>query len=85
MPEVNETIRSLGYPDTLLGDYVHWVVLLRPQQITVGSLVLTGKGEARSMADVAVAAYAESPAVTGDLQTALHAAFGYKRSTTCFS
>ena len=68
MAEINETIRKFGYPDTLLGDYDHWVVLLRPQQVTIGSLVLACKGEASSMADLAAEAYAELPKPTGDLQ-----------------
>lgn len=79
MSEINETIRKFGYPDTLLGNYRHWVVLLRPQQITVGSLVLACRGDARSMADVSPDAYAELPAPTGDLQTALRAAFDYEK------
>ena len=79
MAEINETIQKFGFPDTLLGDYAHWVVLLRPQQVTVGSLVLACKGSAASMAEVAAEAYAELPMVTGDLQSVLKAAFDYEK------
>jgi len=79
MTEINETIRKFGYPDTLLGDYDHWVVLLRPQQVTVGSLVLACKGAAASMAEVAAEAYAELQMVTGDLQSALKSSFDYDK------
>ena len=79
MAEINETIRKFGYPDTLLGDYDHWVVLLRPQQVTIGSLVLACKGAVSSMADLAAEAYAELPKPTGDLQSALKAAFAYDK------
>jgi len=33
--ELNDTIRKFGYPDTLIHEYDHWVVLLRPQQVTL--------------------------------------------------
>ncbi|HEX8620923.1 MAG TPA: HIT family protein, partial [Allosphingosinicella sp.] len=43
---MNETIRGFGHPMTLIADYTHWVVLLRPAQPTLGSLILAAKGEA---------------------------------------
>ena len=79
MTEINETIRKFGYPDTLLGDYDHWVVLLRPQQVTVGSLVLACKGSAASMAEVVAEAYAELRPVIGDLESALKSSFNYDK------
>ena len=42
----NETMRKFGYPDTLIREYEHWVVLLRPAQVTLGSLVLAAKSDA---------------------------------------
>jgi diadenosine tetraphosphate (Ap4A) HIT family hydrolase len=72
---MNETIDKFGYPDTVLGDYVHWVVLLRPGQITAGCMVLACKEEAERLPDVSAAAYGELPRVTGDLEAALSASF----------
>jgi hypothetical protein len=37
---MNETITGFGYPATLLREYRSWVVLPRPAQPTLGSLVL---------------------------------------------
>ena len=42
----NETMLKFGYPDSLICDYEHWVVLLRPAQVTRGSLVLAAKSDA---------------------------------------
>ncbi len=42
----NETMRKFGYPDSLVREYDHWVVLLRPAQVTLGSLVLAAKSDA---------------------------------------
>ena len=71
---MHETIEKFGYPETLLGEYAHWVVLLRPGQITAGAMVLACKEEAERLPDVSAEAYAELPRVTGDLESALAAA-----------
>ena len=44
----NDTMRKFGFPETLVRDYLHWVVLARPAQVTLGSLVLCAKSEAES-------------------------------------
>ena len=75
----NATIRGVGYPDTRVADYEHWVVLLRPAQPTLGSLILAAKGEATAFADLDPAAFAELREAIGDIETALTAAVGYAR------
>ncbi len=71
----NETIRKFGYPDTLLREFGHWVVLLRPKQVTLGSLVLACKGEVTRLGDVGPAAFGELATVTAQLEAALERAF----------
>lgn len=71
----NETIRKFGYPDTLLKEFAHWVVLLRPKQVTLGSLVLACKGEVIRLGDVGPAAFGELSTVTAQLEAALQRAF----------
>ena len=60
-PAANSTIAKFGYPGSLLADYQHWVVLLRPQQVTLGALVLACKSEALAFSDIGAAAFAELP------------------------
>ena len=43
----NQTAIRFGYPETLIQEYEHWLVLLREPQATLGSLVLCAKSEAR--------------------------------------
>ena len=43
---MNATIEKFGYPATLVRDYRHWVLLIRPAQVTAGSLILAAKGDA---------------------------------------
>ncbi len=33
---MNQTILKFGYPQGLIQEYEHWVILLRPQQVTLG-------------------------------------------------
>ena len=75
----NATILKFGYPDTLLAEYEHWVVLLRPKQVTVGSMVLACKEEAAALGEVSAEAWAELARATHDLEQAAQAAFAYDR------
>ena len=75
----HETILKFGYPQTLLHEYEHWVVLLRPKQVTVGSLVLACKEDAQRVSDVSAEAFAEMKTVSTDLETALRKAFSYDK------
>lgn len=76
---MNETIKKFGYPDNVLGEYEHWVVLLRPKQVTAGSLVLACKESATSFSEVSTAAYAELAQVTKQMETALKRSIEYEK------
>lgn len=69
----NQTAVKFGHPDTLVADYRHWCVLLRPGQVTLGSLVLVCKDEAQRFSDIAPDAFAELARVTRDIETGLAA------------
>jgi diadenosine tetraphosphate (Ap4A) HIT family hydrolase len=68
---VNETIRKFGYPETLIREYDHWVVLLRPAQLTLGSLILAAKSDATDFGDLPPQAFAELKQATSDIAAAL--------------
>lgn len=57
---MNETLVKFGHPATLVRDYRHWCVLLRPQQATLGALVLGAKDDWRSFASLPVEAFADA-------------------------
>lgn len=76
---MNETIRRFGYPDTLVAEYEHWVVLLRPAQPTLGSLVLAAKGEETSFAALSPDAFAELQRAVADIERALGQAVGFAK------
>ena len=76
---MNETIVRFGYPDTLVAEYHHWVVLLRPEQPTLGSLILAAVGEARALAALSAEAFIELRTVVGEIETMLRSAVGYEK------
>ena len=76
---VNETMRKFGYPETLIREYDYWVVLLRPAQVTLGSLILAAKSEATAFGTLPPGAHAELAQITAEVETTLTAEVGYER------
>ena len=76
---MNATIEKFGYPATLIRDYRHWVVLLRPAQPTLGSLVLAAKSDATAFGALPADAHAELATITAEIETALGSAVAYQR------
>ena len=71
----NVTMRKFGYPDTLIRDYAYWVVLLRNDQVTLGSLVVAEKSDATSLSAVSPHALGELALIAGDIETAFARTF----------
>ncbi len=67
----HKTLKTFGYPDTLVREYEHWCVLLRPAQVTLGSLVMVCKQDVTQFSDISSAAFAEMGQVTKDIETGL--------------
>ena len=76
---MNETILKFGYPATLLREYRHWIVLLRPQQPTLGSLVLAAKSDAGAFSDLSPEAFSELGTAVADVERMLASAVRYER------
>jgi diadenosine tetraphosphate (Ap4A) HIT family hydrolase len=76
---MNATILKFGYPATLIREYEHWLILLRPQQPTLGSLVLASKSDETAFADLRAEAFAELKTAVADLEAALQAAVRFER------
>ncbi len=76
---MNETIRKFGYPATLVAEHDHWVVLLRPAQPTLGSLVLAAKSDVTAFGDLPAQAHAELKVVTSAIETALRGFVDYAK------
>jgi diadenosine tetraphosphate (Ap4A) HIT family hydrolase len=75
----NETMTKFGYPDSLIREYDHWVVLLRPAQVTLGSLILAAKGDFTAFGKLPAGAHAELARITAEVEATLSAEVGYER------
>ena len=76
---MNDTIAKFGHPATLIAEYDHWVVLLRPAQPTLGALVLAAKSNATAFGDLPAEAHTELKAATAAIEAALTQAVGYAK------
>ena len=76
---MNATILRFGYPETLLKEYRHWVVLLRPEQPTLGSLILASTSDATAFSALPPEAFAELGTVVSDLEASMKAAVDYEK------
>ncbi len=75
----NVTMKKFGAPATEIRVFEHWVVLLRPQQVTLGSLVLIATDNATAFSDLSPAAFTELHQATREIEHALSSAFGYDK------
>ena len=76
---MNATMSKFGYPASMLAEYAHWLVLLRPQQVTLGALVVVCKEAVTSFGALSPAAGAELVAVAADLEQALATTFAHDK------
>jgi diadenosine tetraphosphate (Ap4A) HIT family hydrolase len=76
---MNETVLKFGYPKMLLREYDEWVVLLRPQQLTLGCLILACKSEVTKLPDLSLRAFGELQIVTSHLEKVLLELFKYDK------
>ena len=76
---MNPTVEKFGYPSTLLKEFEHWLILLRPAQVTLGSLVLAAKSDAKAYADLPRVAFAEQADAVAAIEEALRSFVAYER------
>jgi diadenosine tetraphosphate (Ap4A) HIT family hydrolase len=76
---MNDTMKVFGYPDSLVHEYQHWVALLRPKQITLGTLALVCKEAAEAFSAISPGAFTELKDAVIDIERALKAAFSHDK------
>lgn len=76
---VNSTIEKFGYPSTLVREFDHWLVLLRPAQVTMGSLVLAAKDTATAYSALPDSAFAGQARAVRAIEHSLAEFVGFER------
>ena len=78
-PSITATKRKFGHPSTLVADYRWWVVLMRPRQVTLGSLVLAAKCDVSAFSDLPPDAFTELGVVIPAIEGALKRGLDYEK------
>ncbi|MEO7563917.1 MAG: HIT family protein [Sphingomicrobium sp.] len=76
---MNPTIEKFGFPATLIKEFRHWVVLLRPAQVTLGSLILAAKSDFTAYGELAAEEFVEQGEAVTAIERALAEFSEYKR------
>ena len=76
---MNTTIEKFGHPATLVREYEHWLVLARPAQVTLGSLILAAKSDVTAFGALLREAFAEQAEVIAAIENGLAAFCQYER------
>ena len=76
---MNPTIEKFGWPGSLVREFEHWLVLVRPAQVTLGSLVLAAKSDATAYGDLPREAFAEQADAVAAIERGLSAFSRYER------
>jgi diadenosine tetraphosphate (Ap4A) HIT family hydrolase len=75
----NQTMLKFGHPRTLIVETGCWTVLLRPQQVTLGSLVLACREPAKSFAELSPQAFGELRGVVQSVEAILQGFVRYQK------
>ena len=76
---MNATMQKFGYPDGIVKEHHHWCVLLRPEQVTLGSLVVAAKSDATAFSDLPSTAFSELSIVINEIERSLQRFNPYDR------
>ena len=75
----HSTLAKFNYPESLIKTYEHWHVLLRPGQVTIGSLVLVAKEDIHAYSGLSEKAMLEKSQVISDIEKVLKKRFDYDK------
>jgi len=75
----NSTLNKFNYPDSLIKTYQHWQLLLRPNQTTLGSLVLICKEKTTQYSGISDEAATEQKQIITEIESVLKSRFNYSK------
>jgi diadenosine tetraphosphate (Ap4A) HIT family hydrolase len=76
---MNVTLQKFGYPGRVIREYEHWVVLIRPVQLTLGSVIIAAKSEVTSFGALRPEEMAEWPGAVRTFESVMRRHFGAEK------
>jgi diadenosine tetraphosphate (Ap4A) HIT family hydrolase len=70
---------KFDYPNNVIGETDHWIVQLRPDQVTLGALVLISREPVQSFGDVSIDGFTGLKAVCTKIETMLQSIVHYQK------
>ncbi len=77
--EQHKILTKFGYPDSLIKEFSHWYLLLRPEQVTIGSMVLIEKEFKSKYSDVSKESFVEFAKVVKQIESVIEDSFSYNK------
>ena len=72
-------MKKFQYPESCIKEFQQWVVLLRPQQVTLGALILICREDATAFSQISPEAFSELPGIIQEIETNISRAFAYNK------
>ena len=76
---MNATLTKFGYPQTIIDSGHHWSVLLRPQQTTLGALILGSHSQATAFSELSEQEISALAPMIKKIETVLTRCFNYDK------
>ena len=73
------TMTKFGHPDTLVAETEHWMLLARPEQLTLGSMVLICREPVRAFGELSPEAFAGMGEMVARIEATLKNFVRYER------
>ncbi len=76
-----DTLKKFAYPESLIKEYGHWLLLCRYKQATLGSLILICKEDATAFSHISRECFIELNDIIKQIEPALKTLFNYEKLT----
>lgn len=76
---ISQTLTKFQFPHSLIKSYQYWHLLLRPQQVTLGSLVLVCKENTECYSSISAEAAKEQHMIVQEVEHCLKSRFNYSK------
>ncbi|MCU4156460.1 adenylyltransferase/cytidyltransferase family protein [Carboxylicivirga sp. A043] len=70
---LKDTLKKFGYPNSLIKEYDHWLLLLRSEQVTLGAMILICKEDVNQFHAISEEAMQEMSIITKEIELCIQA------------